>query len=463
MQSPKQGHPFPPLRWTTTKEELLGCRHFDHRHRRRSRHARPPLRHHPLRPPPIHGGDHPLLGLRSLLHCPHRRAHLRRHGRGWPLRGQLHRPRNEGSRRQCRRRCRCRLRMPQLLSPRRLRRRHRLHRRPTLPVDEPRVGARGVSPHRRGCDWVFPFKAIDAVNRSLCALMLFSISALIAVGLSVGRRSLLGSFTHATWSVDAILPAVPVTVLTLGFHVITPFVCKIVGHTVFDARRAILVGGAVPLAMVLAWNAVVLGLARLQPDLNSVGCADPIRLLLSVNSSALPAVQGFAFTALATSLIGYAVSLPKQVSDTVGLVSAITGSGLSVGLASEGGRVGFVVFSEGKRSGSLGWASFNSSRSKCVVSHDTSLRESGGGGILMCVVLGSAVLIVSFFPMAFSVALDFAGVYANCFLFGVLPPVMAWIHRSRRPSNSVEVDILPGGRVALLLLFGIAIFLGFWH
>ncbi|KAK1316039.1 hypothetical protein QJS10_CPA05g00590 [Acorus calamus] len=268
----------------------------------------------------------------------------------------------------------------------------------------------------------FPFKAIDAVNRSLCALMLFSISALIAVGLSVGRRSLLGSFTHATWRVDAILPAVPVTVLTLGFHVITPFVCKIVGHTVYDARRAILVGGAVPLAMVLAWNAVVLGLAGRQPDLNSVGCADPIRLLLSVNSSALPAVQGFAFTALATSLIGYAVSLPKQVSDTVGLVSAITGSGLSVGLASQGGRVGFVVFSEGKRSGSLGWASFNSSRSKCVVSHDTSLGESGSGGILMCVVLGSAVLIASFFPMAFSVALDFAGVYANCFLFGVLPP-----------------------------------------
>ncbi|RWW17696.1 hypothetical protein GW17_00018364 [Ensete ventricosum] len=38
-------------------------------------------------------------------------------------------------------------------------------------------------------------------------------------------------------------PAIPVTVLTLGFHVITPFVCKIVEHLVLDDRQAILMGG----------------------------------------------------------------------------------------------------------------------------------------------------------------------------------------------------------------------------
>lgn len=156
--------------------------------------------------------------------------------------------------------------------------------------------------------WFFPFKVIDAANRFLCLVMLFSIFALVAVGLLVGRMNILGSFAHASWDLSSVLPAIPVTVLTLGFHVITPFICKIAGNSVNDARRAILFGGVVPLVMVLLWNLIVLGLA----GTNTVPSSrDPISLLLSVNPSALSAVQGFAFSALATSLIGYAVSFPK--------------------------------------------------------------------------------------------------------------------------------------------------------
>lgn len=130
----------------------------------------------------------------------------------------------------------------------------------------------------------------------------------------------MSSIGYASWSPNAILPAIPVTVLTLGFHVITPFVCMLLRDSMDDARKAILFGGFVPLAMVVSWNLVVLGLAG-----NGVGgvCvgSDPIKLLLSVNSSALPAVQGFAFAALATSLIGYAVSFPKQLADTLKLIA----------------------------------------------------------------------------------------------------------------------------------------------
>ncbi|RZC89284.1 hypothetical protein C5167_030972 [Papaver somniferum] len=49
-------------------------------------------------------------------------------------------------------------------------------------------------------------------------LMLFSITTLITTGLSVGRTKLLSSFGYSSWGLSAILPAVPVTVLTLGFH-----------------------------------------------------------------------------------------------------------------------------------------------------------------------------------------------------------------------------------------------------
>ncbi|GJN09885.1 hypothetical protein PR202_ga27934 [Eleusine coracana subsp. coracana] len=242
----------------------------------------------------------------------------------------------------------------------------------------------------------FPFKTVDGANRVLCGLMLASITALVVTGVSVGRSSLLKSLSYACWSPGAILPAIPVTVLTLGFHVITPFICKMVGDSVYDARKAILIGGFVPLAMVLSWNAVILGLASAG---GNATFDDPIKLLLSVNPAALPAVRGFAFAALATSMIGYAVSFPKQLSDTVELI--------------------FQRFSPKKGCMQHAYASGSTGLAK-------------NRAILTWTVLVIPIFIASFFSAAFSKALDFAGVYANCFLFGILPPVMAWIHRSQK-------------------------------
>lgn len=179
----------------------------------------------------------------------------------------------------------------------------------------------------------FPFDAIDVTNRCLCFLMLFSITSLVAIGLSVARSNVLASFGQSCWKVSAVLPAVPVMVLTLGFHVITPFICNLAGDSVTDARRAVLVGGVVPFVMVLSWNLIVLGLARIKVSSSAI---DPISLLLSVNPSALSAVRGFAFSALATSLIGYAVSFPKQLLDTWELVSKSKQS-------SGDGRIGTVT------------------------------------------------------------------------------------------------------------------------
>lgn len=320
----------------------------------------------------------------------------------------------------------------------------------------------------------FPFKAIDVTNRLLCSLMLCSITALVAIGVSFGRSNLLGSLAYACWKVEAILPAIPVTVLTLGFHVITPFVCKIVGDSVYDARKAILIGGAVPLAMVLSWNAVVLGLA----GAGNVAFDDPIKLLLSVNSSALPAVQGFAFAALATSLIGYSVSFPKQLVDTVKLIAdkcheksmecsqvvAFPNGNHKFGSSHEGSQVGFAVCSKGKTrtSGQALCAggesrmfsdgvnqgdamgilcdgpagSYSSGSTDGSVPLDSS--SSMSNVLVTWLVLVVPIFIACFFRAAFSKALDFAGVYANCFLFGVLPPAMAWIHRSRKRHRYIK-------------------------
>ncbi|XP_052176511.1 uncharacterized protein LOC127790838 [Diospyros lotus] len=282
----------------------------------------------------------------------------------------------------------------------------------------------------------FPFKTIDAANRLLCLLMVLSLSGLVGFGLLVGRTSILASLGHALWSLPSILPAIPVTVLTLGFHVITPFVCKIAGNSIEEASRAILIGGVVPLVMVLSWNLIVLGLAGTNTALPS---SNPISLLLSVNPSAASAVQGFAFTALATSLIGYAVSFPKQVSDTLGLISG------KPSLKQPNQTQTHFPTPRKKRSSS----------GNIAVASEARLQM-----LLMPFLIGIPVLIASFFPTSFSRALDFAGTYANCFLFGILPPAMAYVNQSRKRTRP---SILPGGKAALLLLFSIAIILGIWH
>ncbi|XP_030526055.2 tyrosine-specific transport system [Rhodamnia argentea] len=311
----------------------------------------------------------------------------------------------------------------------------------------------------------FPFYVIDAANRLLCFVMLMSISTLVGIGMSVARSNVIASFSHASWSMSSILPAIPVMVLTLGFHVITPFICKIAGNSVRDAKKAILIGGFIPLIMVLSWNLIVLGLSGTNP---AASPGDPISLLLSVKSSALSAVQGFAFSALATSLIGYAVSFPKQLVDTLDLIFQNNqGKNLSPALiicdGNGAGRVGSLGYSRLDYVGNPGIISFSRlQHSSAPESYAmSSIRAFDSIEVLVLpVVLGASVLIASFFRSTFSRALDFAGVYANCFLFGILPPLMAYIQQSRR---KLRLEILPGGNVALLLLFIIAVVLGIWH
>ncbi|KAG2686295.1 hypothetical protein I3843_09G000300 [Carya illinoinensis] len=314
----------------------------------------------------------------------------------------------------------------------------------------------------------FPFKAIDAANRVLCLAMLLSITALVVFGLSVAKTKILGSFAYASWGFSSILPAIPLTVLTLGFHVITPFICKIAGNTVHEARKAILIGGAVPLIMVLSWNLIVLGLAGVNRAASR--SANPISFLLSVNPSASPAIQCFAFSALTTSLIGYAVSFPKQLLDTLDLIFGNISSAKQItarpqmGSTVDGiGRVGFVVYSGRPNVGNAGEVFYSDSR--CRAASKTTLKSAIDGShslkiFLMTIILGAPVLIASFFRSTFSRAIDFAGVYANCFLFGILPPAMAYIYQSRKKIRS---SILPGGDVTLLLLLCIAVILGIWH
>ncbi|KAJ6697286.1 hypothetical protein OIU85_003637 [Salix viminalis] len=290
------------------------------------------------------------------------------------------------------------------------------------------------------------FNSITVVSMDECCVGSCFVSCCCwdSIGLSVARTNILASLVPTSLSISAILPAIPVTVLTLGFHVITPFICKIAGNSVSEARKAVLIAAS---------------------------SNDPISLLLSVNPSALSAVQGFAFSALATSLIGYAVSFPRQLLDILELIFTKTKSEKQIHTQCQifangerTGRIGFVTFSRRHNVGSSGRASFDGTRcfAASEVKPPSSTAESDAfhHKFVMILILGVPILIGSFFRSTFSRALDFAGVYANCFLFGILPPVMAYVQQSRKKLRS---SILPGGDITLLLLFSIAVILGIWH
>lgn len=270
------------------------------------------------------------------------------------------------------------------------------------------------------------FQAVDILNRALCGLMIASITGLIGIGVSVGRDFWLGSIGSGTWSFTALSPAIPVIVLTLGFHVITPVVCQVVGGRPQEARKAILCGGAVPLSMVLAWNAVIVGLAQSRAESAAVASFDPIKLLLSLSSTAAPVVQAFAFAALGTTLIGYALSFPRQLIDTVNL---------------------FGIHPHAEES--------------LMITEEEPSHSRKMTALLLAMAPPVAVAMTS--PTAFASALDFAGLYANCFLFGVLPPIMAWVYRYQQPRSDQErhPELLPGGRILLMVLLLIAVYLGF--
>ncbi|CAM6100282.1 unnamed protein product [Calypogeia fissa] len=146
--------------------------------------------------------------------------------------------------------------------------------------------------------------------------------------------------------------------------------------------------------MVVAWNAVVLGLAP--PNSTAL---DPIKLGLSVAKFSTSFVPDFAFSALGTTLIGYALNFPKQLGDAFHLLSQK--------------NVFEIVTVKGEKTVENGVT-----------------RTLNFTPVIWA--LAPPTTVAVFWPTAFASSLNFAGVYANCFLFGVLPPVMAWIYQYPR-------------------------------
>ena len=131
------------------------------------------------------------------------------------------------------------------------------------------------------------------------------------------------------------------------------------------------------------------------------------------------------------------MSLPEQLLDTWELISGKS----TTCDEKRNGRVGLAFYSGGLTAGHPGKVSFRSSRKFSMLGSDMRLYEQEFELLkvfLTLLVLGLSVFIALFFRSRFSKALDFVGAYANCFLFGIIPPVMAYIHQSKNKLGYVQ-------------------------
>ncbi|KAL0294415.1 UNVERIFIED_CONTAM: Tyrosine-specific transport protein 2 [Sesamum calycinum] len=88
----------------------------------------------------------------------------------------------------------------------------------------------------------------------------------------------------------------------------------------FVIRTAIVLGTAIPLALFLVWNAVILGTIT-TPELGSNTLVDPLQQLRSTNGVVGPIVDLFSVLAIATSYIGFVLGLSDFLADLLKLPS----------------------------------------------------------------------------------------------------------------------------------------------
>eukprot|EP00775_Hariotina_reticulata_P006123 gene6124-6362_t len=130
---------------------------------------------------------------------------------------------------------------------------------------------------------------------------------------------------------------------------------------------------------------------------------DPLAALAASSTVLSPLIQSFSFLAIATSYIGFILGLTDFLADAVTLPS---------------GRQNAALYA-------------------------------------MAVLPPAAVAVT--YPDIFLRALDIAGTAGVLTLFGILPPFMAWKMRySGGASVEQRVELVPGGRVVLLLVGGVA-------
>ena len=248
--------------------------------------------------------------------------------------------------------------------------------------------------------------SVDRINKILISGVVLSYFAFVVVSVNQVNFHYL---SYSSWSKAWL--ALPILFTAFTFQIIIPTLMTYMKRDVPKVRLAIFIGASIPLVIYLIWEFLILGIvpsdglseaARLGQN-----AVEPLRLYVK-NSSILTIGKAFAFFALTTSFIPLALAF-------------------------------FDFLADGLKMEKIG------------------MKKAG----LVLAIFGIPTIFALIYPNIFLVALGYAGGISCALLFGLMPPIMAWVGRyiKRYSADSCQ---LPGGKPMLIILmvFAILILMG---
>ena len=242
--------------------------------------------------------------------------------------------------------------------------------------------------------------AIDSFNRLLMFGLLISYAVLVAIGGSQVNPQLL---TRSNWSYATAV--IPIAVFSFGFHNLVPSLTTYFKGDKKSLTLSILIGSAIPLAIYLVWEWIILGIVPLQDFKTALYKGDIVTEALKTTVGAswiLGFAQAFAFFAIITSFLSVALSFVDFLAD-----------GLNV------------------------------------------KRTPRGKLLLILLVLLPPFLCALVYPDIFLIALKTAGGFGSVLLFGILPALMVW--KGRYILKLEDKSIVPGGRILLIAVIAFSL------
>ncbi|KAG8096741.1 hypothetical protein GUJ93_ZPchr0013g34384 [Zizania palustris] len=267
----------------------------------------------------------------------------------------------------------------------------------------------------------------DKVNQLLTFTMIGLLLTIEVSAVASGDGLTLPANTN--W--EQVPATLPVIIFTLVFHDIAPVICAYLGGDLVRIRLSILVGSIVPLLSLLVWDDIALSLST---DLNGFDIVDMFKTEWSYTI-----VETFSLLAVGTSLIGTLLGASQFFIEQMTNLEEI-----------DEDAVGFPK--EGLRHGGL----------KTITEKNRRLSYIATG-----VVVAPTVLVAATVPNSFSIATDIAGGYCMTILYGVLPPLMAWVVASGMSDSGAglveaEPSLGDAGKVGLTrakpVLVGMGVF-----
>lgn len=245
--------------------------------------------------------------------------------------------------------------------------------------------------------------SVDRLNMFLISGVV--ICYLAFFGVSVGSVDI-HLLSYANWG--KAWYALPILFTAFTYQIIIPSLMTYMERNVSKIRLAVILGSIIPLVIYLVWEFLILGIVPsdgpnglVEAAASGQNAVGPLRHFLQ-KPIIFEIGKYFAFFALTTSFIPLALAF-------------------------------FDFLADG-----LKW------------------KKNGiHKVILCCIVFGIPLLIALKYPQIFLVALGYAGGISCAFLFGLMPPLMAWVGRyvKRLPHGQKQ---LPGGKPLLIVLMAFA-------